>query len=402
MRRLLTVLFLSVIVHNTYSQGLGYSDKKDLGNGLFKVKSGNYYGIIDTNNNVVVSVEYQDIVFREGKALLTKNNILWGIIDSIGNIKKFNGEYKVHPKYGYISEGYIPVTYTWLYDEKWGYINSEGIPYKTTVKIKGARSSGTDKLTLFDDVTPFVNGLACIYVTRGGWKHIDIYGKERFILDNNEFKPIFRSSIYKGECIIASENGIKQYQENNNSAIVKINLSNTSSLIDIIEKGKYTEVIFKEGTVILDSLRRAVKYKNNNDSIVFIELHNKNIINTEKLIIDTLSLRNDLTVKLTAKNLQADSNGKAYTKVTFRNVADMTFENLHVKIIIKETGTVLRDEVFNLDGGENKTLSCTIPAKFSTDYLNRNIVIQISYLNQPDVIYNKSVNIKRYTPIRSR
>ena len=95
-----------------YSQVLGYSDKEDLGNGLVKVKSENSYGIMDKNDNVIVSVEYQDIVFREGRALLIKDGYLRGIVDSIGNIKEVNGEYKVHPKYKYVSEGFIPVSFT--------------------------------------------------------------------------------------------------------------------------------------------------------------------------------------------------------------------------------------------------------------------------------------------------
>jgi hypothetical protein len=94
------------------SQGFEYSEKEDLGNGLFKVKSGNFYGIIDRNDNVIASVEYQNIRFKEGKALLTKNDRLWGIIDSIGIIEKFDGEYKVHTKYKYISEGFIPISST--------------------------------------------------------------------------------------------------------------------------------------------------------------------------------------------------------------------------------------------------------------------------------------------------
>lgn len=64
------------------AQGFGYEEKIGLFNGLYKVKSTNAYGIIDKNDNVVVSIEYQDILFGEGKALLTKDDVLWGIIDS--------------------------------------------------------------------------------------------------------------------------------------------------------------------------------------------------------------------------------------------------------------------------------------------------------------------------------
>ena len=95
-----TIISLSV----TYAQGFGYDSKTDIGNGLYKVKSGDFYGVIDANDNVVVSIEYQDIVFKDGRALLTKDNVLYGLIDSLGSVKNFSGTYKVHPKYKYVQE----------------------------------------------------------------------------------------------------------------------------------------------------------------------------------------------------------------------------------------------------------------------------------------------------------
>ena len=72
-------LLLTILLASCFgickAQGFGYDDKTDIGNGLYKVKSGEYYGIIDKNDNVVVSIEFQDILFKNGKALLTKNDI---------------------------------------------------------------------------------------------------------------------------------------------------------------------------------------------------------------------------------------------------------------------------------------------------------------------------------------
>jgi hypothetical protein len=70
----------------------------------------------------------------------------------------------------------------WTAIEKWGYINSAGIPYKLSAKIKGVKSIGKKGGAMFDDVTPFVNGIASIYINKRGWKHIDTDGKERYIL----------------------------------------------------------------------------------------------------------------------------------------------------------------------------------------------------------------------------
>ena len=77
--RLLFVLSLmSIITAN--AQGFGYDSRTAIGNNLYKVKSGQYYGIIDDKDNVVVSVEYQDILYRQGKALLTKDKELRNIL----------------------------------------------------------------------------------------------------------------------------------------------------------------------------------------------------------------------------------------------------------------------------------------------------------------------------------
>ena len=108
-----TIISLSV----TYAQGFGYDSKTDIGNGLYKVKSGESYGIIDKNDNVVVSIEFQDILFKQGKALLTKNDILYGVVDSLGVVKVFDTQYKVHPNYRYIYDGFIIIGNT-----KWGFI----------------------------------------------------------------------------------------------------------------------------------------------------------------------------------------------------------------------------------------------------------------------------------------
>lgn len=95
MKRILIFMILAMgIKTSMYSQGFGYSAKEEIGNGLIKVKSGDYYGIIDNNDNVIVSIEYQDILFKEGKALLTKDDYLWGIVDSIGSIKNLMGNIK--------------------------------------------------------------------------------------------------------------------------------------------------------------------------------------------------------------------------------------------------------------------------------------------------------------------
>ena len=66
MRRIYYLILLFVFTINLcMAQGFGYEGKIYLGNGFYKVKSGNHYGIIDKNDNVIISVEYQDISFSK-------------------------------------------------------------------------------------------------------------------------------------------------------------------------------------------------------------------------------------------------------------------------------------------------------------------------------------------------
>lgn len=172
MRKILLILTALLCSLTTiYAQGFGYDEKIDLGNGLYKVKSGNYYGIIDANDNVVASIEFQDILFKNGKALLTKDDKLLGVIDTTGLIKSFKEEYIIHPKFRYIYEGYIlvsPIKKWQLGYNKWGYITENGEPLKMVSKMRGAYSYSKKSPTFFDDVTPFVDGISSVYIKKSG------------------------------------------------------------------------------------------------------------------------------------------------------------------------------------------------------------------------------------------
>lgn len=384
-----------------HAQGFGYDIKTDIGNGLYKVKSGECYGIIDANDNVIVSIEFQDIVFRNGKALLTKNDVLYGLIDSLGVVKNYSGVYKVHPKYRYIYEGYIPVSYVknWVFPNKWGYIDENEKPFKIKQKIKGTLSAGKNSPTLFDDVIPFVDGCAAIFLKKYGWKHIDTNGLERYKFNDKKAKALFRSSLYKGECIIVTDDGIKQYQENSNSlAVVKRILSSSAVLIETIKDSIATKMIYKEGVLTLDSLMRVSKYVAGDDSIVFIEKPRKIIVKKVELPVDTLSLKDDLKVELVYKNLQANKKGTAYTEIKLVNRSNDKFEDLSVNL---ECADATREWNGTLDGNSGVRISFNIPARFSSISMKRNILIDIKYKDD-NIKFEYPVTIKRYTPVRSR
>ena len=393
--RLLFVLSLISII-KANAQGFGYDSRTAIGNNLYKVKSGQYYGIIDDKDNVVVSVEYQDILFRQGKALLTKDNTLYGIVDSLGKVKSFEPKYKIHPQFRYIYDGYIIVG-----DSKWGYLSEDGKPLFFNTKSKGAFIFLKKTFMVFDDAYPFVDGLATVFLKKTGWKHVDTTGNERFILSNKKAIADFRSSIYKEECIIATDEGIKQYQENEERhAVVKRILSTSASGKRISLNNSSQKVYYNEGTLVLDSLMRVEKFETKTDSIIFIEKPKPVIVEIPQLSIpeDTFSVKDNMRVNLMNRSIQANGKGKANTEVKISNKSSLKFENL---TILLQCGTITREWEGTLEGNSEIHLSLTIPATFSVSQIKRNVIVHIYYKDE-DIEYKLPLTIKRYTPIRSR
>ena len=393
--RLLFVLSLISII-KANAQGFGYDSRTAIGNNLYKVKSGQYYGIIDDKDNVVVSVEYQDILFRQGKALLTKDNTLYGIVDSLGKVKSFEPKYKIHPQFRYIYDGYIIVG-----DSKWGYLSEDGKPLFFNTKSKGAFIFLKKTFMVFDDAYPFVDGLATVFLKKTGWKHVDTTGNERFILSNKKAIADFRSSIYKEECIIATDEGIKQYQENEERhAVVKRILSTSASGKRISLNNSSQKVYYNEGTLVLDSLMRVEKFETKTDSIIFIEKPKPIIVEIPQLSIpeDTFSVKDNMRVNLMNRSIQANGKGKANTEVKISNKSSLKFENL---TILLQCGTITREWEGTLEGNSEIHLSLTIPATFSASQIKRNVIVHIYYKDE-DIEYKLPLTIKRYTPIRSR
>lgn len=393
--RLLFVLSLISII-KANAQGFGYDSRTAIGNNLYKVKSGQYYGIIDDKDNVVVSVEYQDIRYRQGKALLTKDNTLYGVVDSLGKIKSFEPKYKIHPQFRYIYDGYIIVG-----DSKWGYLSEDGKPLFFNTKSKGAFVFLKKSFMVFDDAYPFVDGFATVFLKKMGWKHIDMKGNERFVLSNKKSIADFRSSIYKEECIIATEEGIKQYQENEERhAVVKRILSTSASGKRISLNTSSQKVYYNEGTLVLDTLMRVEKFETRSDSIIFIEKPKPVIVEIPQLSIpeDTFSVKDNMRVNLMNRSIQANGKGKANTEVKISNKSSLKFENL---TILLQCGTITREWEGTLEGNSEIHLSLTIPATFSASQIKRNVIVHIYYKDE-DIEYKLPLTIKRYTPIRSR
>ena len=404
MKRIL--LMLAVLAGQTLpvcAQTLGYDETTDLGNGLSKVKSEDTYGIIDNNDNVVVSVEYQDIKFNEGKALLLKDDHIMGVVDTLGNVKSLSGDYTVHPDYPYIYDGYIVVTGKWWTKEKWGYIDEDEVPLRLRDRMKGAVWLVGNFPVLFDEARPFIGGYAAVYIKKTGWKYIDKNGKERYLPADPKQNASFCSSVYNGECIIVTDDGIKLYQENNeHRAVVKKVLSRSATGQKFIKEPAPARMVYEEGVLTLDSLMRVKKFNTGNDSIVFIETPRKTIEIIEEVVkpqpIDTLSLDDDIEIRLSSASLQADAKGSAFLRVTVKNTSYEKFEGIAVML---ECNGVKRVWTGDLEGTAEVKVSMNIPARFSALAIKRDVNVTISY---KDSTLKKTfaVTVHRYNPVRSR
>jgi hypothetical protein len=272
-------------------------------------------------------------------------------------------------------------------------------PLRIKQKIKGTQSAGKKSPTLFDDVTPFVDGCAAVFLKKYGWKHIDINGLERYKFTDKKAKALFRSSKYKGECIIVTNEGIKQYQENDNSiAVVKRILSSSATFVETTKDSTVTKMIYNEGVLTLDSLMRVSKYEAGDDSIIFIETPPKVIGKKVVVPVDKLSLKEDINVELVYKNLKANEKGRAYTEVKLVNTSNEKFEKLSVSL---ECAGATGEWNGSLEGNSDVRIPFNVPARFSSTSIKRNIVIDISFKDE-NIELEFPVTIKRYTPVRSR
>ena len=132
-----------------------YDDVDYLGQGLCRVEQNNKYGIVNTHNEAVTGIIYDDMAYYITEKLIeVEMNGKSGFID-------LDGKTVIPFIYTYINsfnEGLCGA----VKDGKWGYINPSGdsvIPF------------------IYDDAFPFCNGFANVK-NNGKWGRIDINGNE--------------------------------------------------------------------------------------------------------------------------------------------------------------------------------------------------------------------------------
>lgn len=75
--QILLLFCASFVVIPSFAQGLKYDEEVEFGNGLIKVKSNGRYGLLDENRKLKLPVEFQDMEFQEGYALLWFIAFIW-------------------------------------------------------------------------------------------------------------------------------------------------------------------------------------------------------------------------------------------------------------------------------------------------------------------------------------
>lgn len=397
MKRFVSYLILSMLVFFPAilsAQSYAGVEKFPLKCGLMKIKNGDYYGIYDANDKVVVSVEYQDIVFVEGIAVLTKREgTVHGYITEDGKVKMFDEAYEYHPHFPFFSNGYLPVRkiiktrveFDASGEGRWMFIDESGSPIcNPLLPNKNLKVRLPYK---FSSVNAFSCGYAVVTGKRDQIIHIDITGNKRFTLPKEEV-CYFRSSVKDGECVIVTGSGVKVYQENpdNKAAVVKQVISSVAPKFAAPIYDLQDSVRFVDACLYLDDLGCPVKYVPNKGEPLYFAGYEPQVIETVPLVQEEVkfNLFEDLDVQLRNKVATASEHGTAAYSILVTNNSDVSSVTLVVKIKSSGMKDVVKE--IDLNKGVTKTVKFDIPAKFTEEKQYRKVTVTVS---------NKDGNIEK-------
>lgn len=391
------IMTLLLCVSTLDAQNYGELKREEFGDGLYKVQSGNYYGVFDDKDNVIVSVEYENILLsQDGLAVLRKDNgCVYGSVSDKGIVSIFKKPYKYHTNYPFYAEGYLPVKNTkGSAKEKWFYVDDKGEQLKKNV-------GGFLFPLTFRSVMPFNEGYASVINTKGEILHIDKTGQERFVIDDEVV--LFRASVNDGEAVIVTRTGVKLYQEDKttNKANVKRVISPSYSYkvaqTDLVAK----KLEFKDGTLYLDYLGRASKYvPKEGDPIVFgvqdivieTKIEAKETL-TKISQIPRFNIEDGLSVRLKQRVVSASSKGWAGVTILLDNKSQIHSGVLTVTV--KSKGIAPKESLLEISPAETNSVKISLPAQFSETQRTQEIIVQIS--DGERIVEEKlSVVLKRY------
>lgn len=408
LKSLFTFLLSFIYCLSAPAQTSMFDKKVEMGNGLFLVMSNNRWGIVDKNDIPKLSLEYNEPLFMNGRAVVSKygSQQIVGIVDSIGNLKK-TPPYYVNASYPYITDGMLAVRET--PDGKWGFLNTDtgeliSVNFKgfksgknKLIKALGFNGKGIKGSFVFDFVAPFVEGLAVVYTEKTGWHHIDKTGLER--LRNPNLKPtLFRTSIHDGTSIIFDDRGIVLCKEESNGNAAVIKYINDDYEIKNYNSGlRYPYIIQSNSSkLILNTKFQAEKFENaqTHDSIIFIA--RLPIIKKIERPKDGIVLDRKIQVTISKKNVYAGAKGTAAITVNISNNGEYNLKDISVSINVNGTQKSWNGTI---DAGATQQITLYVPAKFSAAFISREVEWTV-LCGENKIEGSDKVIINRYKPSR--
>lgn len=393
-----------------FPQGGGYDEKKKTVYDLFKVRSRDRWGVVDANDNLKLSVEYNEPLFQNGKAVITEygTHRLAGVMDSVGNFTELP-PYYVNPIYPFVCDGFLAVRKE--PKGKWGFLNMVTgemlkVQLKDTkgkndlLKKIGLQGKGLKGTFVFDFVAPFSEGMAAVYSSRTGWRHIDTNGRERLILEGSG-PNLFRSSLLKGECVIFSDKGIVVCREapDHSAGIVRY-LDENYEIKDYQAGLAYPySVGSNDFKLTLNTALQPDKYENfsRGDSVIFIP--RRKVVPEKKKVEekkDSFNFGRDIKVELAKKVVSAGSKGTAAVTVNITNSGKFDSDELHVSVSIKGAKKEWEGVI---EKGDTHQVTLYIPAKFSAASISRTVSWTVG-TSSSETSGSDNVTIRRYKPAR--
>lgn len=409
--------FFLAISTVSYAQYAGV-EKFPMKNGLQKVKNGQFYGVENADGRVLVSVEYADFAFVNGIAILTKNNgTVHGYIRENGEVLMFNNVYEYHPQYPYYWDGYIPVRkISRLKDNqdsengRWMFIDENEAPIRRPFmkKMNGVFQDNPNKQSkkqpknnssltayTFYKVNTFYEGYASVTTVQNQKIHIDSEGDKRFILPSKDEACYFRSTVYKGETVMLTSDGLKIYQEDPNTkeAIVKQTLlTGACRLYDNTKDS----LRFNGGTLHLDLFGRADRFvPSNGDTFYFIEPPQKEK-QRDTTIRDTVKfdLLKDIEIAFTNKVATANERANVTYRVNITNNSTVVSDSLTVTVMSGKT-ILKKQESVVVNPGEYSQVKFNMTARFPEEQQTRKVTVIVAN-KQADYEEPFTLTLKRW------
>lgn len=365
------------------------------------------WGIVDNAGNLKLSIEYNEPLFMNGKAVITEYGTkrLVGVLDSVGDFTSYP-PYYVNASYPFVCDNMLAVRQT--ESGNWGFldtttgkllnVNISGAKNKNKfLKTLGISGKGVKGSFVFEFVAPFVEGMAAVYSSKTGWHHIDKTGKERF-KDSNMKPTLFHSSVHNGECVIFNDKGIVVCKETPDHYAGIINyLENDYEIKDYHKEAGFPYVVKSNASrLVMNHSFQADKYENlsRGDSVILIE--RPKIVRKKTVKKKTNPTMNDITVELSRKNISAGAKGTAAISVTVKNIGHMESDTLHLTIDVKGTK---KEWSGVLSPGASQQIIFYVPAKFSTSSITR-VVSWTLRDSSNEIPGEDTVTIRRYKPSR--